>query len=484
MTTTQAATQEELVAHLFRRAGFGATPSEMESVKGMDYEEVVDKLMDFSSPDVFPTDFISRFHKDQSDLRLAEAAGAHWVYRMVMTDTPLREKMCLFWHRIFATAGTKLIQHRVIVNQINMFRERGVGKLDDLLVGLSQDPAMIMWLDNQDNHGSNINENYGREILELFAMGVGNYTEDDIKDTARAFTGWTVVNPEYMSIKMRNNTVRPYGYISWQYEYDAEDHDQGSKTILGETGNWDGEDAVRIICDQKATAEYIARHLYHFFVADEVPVPQWPHQGPRDEVAIKLMVDSYFNNDHSIKSMLETMFKSDFFKDESTRYARIKSPAEMVVGTMRLAGPIKLPSDETYYAQSVCANMGQGLLRPPSVEGWQGGSEWINTGAYVERINFASRILNDSDKEGVKDLLTRIKNSSGNGTLTSDRLVEACLAVLGPIEVAETTRDRLKIYASKYGNLSWQNDESNESFNAAAISIIQLIVSTQEYQTA
>ena len=116
MTTTQAATQEELVAHLFRRAGFGATPSEMESVKGMDYEEVVDKLMDFSSPDVFPTDFISRFHKDQSDLRLAEAAGAHWVYRMVMTDTPLREKMCLFWHRIFATAGTKLIQHRVIVN--------------------------------------------------------------------------------------------------------------------------------------------------------------------------------------------------------------------------------------------------------------------------------------------------------------------------------------------------------------------------------
>ena len=118
------------------------------------------------------------------------------------------------------------------------------------------------------------------------------------------------------------------------------------------------------------------------------------------------------------------------------------------------------------------------------MEGWQGGDEWINTGTYVERINFASRILNDSDKEGVKDLLTRIKNSSGSGTLTSDRLVEACLAVLGPIEVAETTRDRLKIYASKYGNLSWQNNESNESFNAAAISIIQLIVSTQEYQTA
>ena len=398
MTTTPAATNEELVAHLFRRVGFGATPMEMESVIGMGYNEIVDQLMDFSSPDFLPIDLISRFHKDQSDLRLAEGAAAHWVYRMVMTNTPLREKMCLFWHRVFATAGTKLIQHRVILNQIDMFRDKGVGKFDDLLLRLSQDPAMIMWLDNQDNHASNINENYGREILELFAMGVGNYSEDDIKDTARAFTGWTVFNPEYMSIKMRNNTVRPYGYISWQYQYSAGDHDQGLKTILGETGNWDGEDAIRIICAQRATAEYIARHLYHFFVADEIPVPQWPHQAPRDEKAVKLMVDSYFESGHSIKAMLETMFKSDFFKDESTRYARIKSPAEMVVGTMRLAGPIELPSDETYYAQSVCASMGQALLRPPSVEGWQGGSEWINTGAYVERINFASRILNNPVK--------------------------------------------------------------------------------------
>ncbi len=178
------------------------------------------------------------------------------------------------------------------------------------------------------------------------------------------------------------------------------------------------------------------------------------------------------------------MFKSDFFKDESTRYARIKSPAEMVVGTMRLAGPIELPSDDTYYAQSVCSNMGQGLLRPPSVEGWQGGSEWINTGAYVERINFASKILNDPGKKGVEDLLNRIKNASDIGMLFSDQLVEACLTVLGPIEVAETTRDRLKTYAAKYGELSWDDEEATEYFNRAAISIIQLIVSTQEYQTA
>jgi len=473
-----------LTAHLLRRAGFGATPAEMDRFSGMDYDEIVDSLLNFDEPDYIPQDFISRFHKDQSDLRLAEGARAHWIYRMVMTDTPLREKMCLFWHRIFATAGTKLIQNRVVVNQINMFRTKGIGRFDDLLLALSKDPAMIMWLDNQDNHGTSINENYGREILELFSMGVGNYDEDDIKETARAFTGWSVVNPEYMSIKMRNNTVRPYGYISWQYQYDSEDHDDGEKTILGETGNWNGEDAVRIICENKATAEYIARHLYHFFVADEVPVPQWPHESPRDPKAIQSMVDAYFQSEHSIKSMLEIMFKSDFFKSQSARYARIKSPAEMVVGTMRLAGPIQLPSDETYYAQAVCSNMGQALLGPPSVEGWQGGNEWINTGTYVERINFASKVLNNPDKLGVRDIIDRIKVNLGTGAITSDELVSACLEVLGPVDVSVTTENRLKVFAGKYQELGWQDEISYEQFDKAALSVIQLIVCTQEYQTA
>ena len=484
MTTTKSKADLGLIAHLLRRAGFGATPMEMDRFSGMEYDEIVDHLLNFEVPDHIPQDFISRFHKDQSDLRLAEGARAHWVYRMVMTETPLREKMCLFWHRIFATAGTKLIQNRVVVNQINMFREKGIERFDDLLLALSKDPAMIMWLDNQDNHGTSINENYGREILELFSMGVGNYSEDDIKETARAFTGWSVVNPEYMSIKMRNNTVRPYGYISWQYKYDPEDHDDGEKTILGETGNWNGEDAVRIICEHKATAEYIARHLYHFYVADEVPVPQWPHESPRDPKAIQAMVDSYFRSEHSIKAMLETMFKSEFFKNQSVRYARIKSPAEMVVGTMRLAGPIQLPSDETYYAQAVCSNMGQALLGPPSVEGWQGGNEWINTGTYVERINFASKILNNPDKLGVRNIIDRIKINVGTNTVTSDELVSACLEVLGPVDVSITTENRLKEFAAKYGELVWQDKASSEEFDKATLSVIQLIVCTQEYQTA
>ena len=156
----------------------------------------------------------------------------------------------------------------------------------------------------------------------------------------------------------------------------------------------------------------------------------------------------------------------------------------MVVGTMRLAGPIQLPSDETYYAQAVCSNMGQALLGPPSVEGWQGGNEWINTGTYVERINFASKILNNPDKLGVRNIIDRIKINVGTNTVTSDELVSACLEVLGPVDVSITTENRLKEFAAKYGELVWQDKASSEEFDKAALSVIQLIVCTQEYQTA
>ena len=485
MITVSSRQEVALMAHLLRRAGFGATPTELERALEIGYDAMVDELLNPDHPDVIPEDLIRRFHKEQSDLRgPGGAPGAHWVYRLVMTDTPLREKMCLFWHRLFATAHTKLIQGRVVTNQINMFREHGLGEFDNLLIELSRDPSMIMWLDNQDNHASNINENYGREILELFSMGVGNYTEDDIKETARAFTGWTIVNPEYMSIKMRNNTMRPFGYISWQFKYNDDDHDHGEKTILGETGDWNGEDAVRIICKHEATARFLARHLYHFFVADEPPVPQWPLEPPKDPEAIDTLCRIYFESGYSIKAMLEAIFKSDFFKSESVRYARIKSPAEMVIGTLRLAGPIELPSDEPAAANTACANMGQALLRPPSVEGWQGGTEWINTGTYVERVNFASRILKDPNKIGVRDLIERIKAKSDSDSMNSDDLVDHCLDVLGPVNVMAGTSKGLRDYASKYGKLSWSDDEASEQFDKAAVSVIQLIVSGHEYQMA
>ena len=480
MTTTVQKKQDvDLMAHLLRRAGFGATPDELDHFLGMSYEDAVEELIAQQPSADLPQDLIRRYHVDQSDLRNGQAAAAQWVFRMVNTDAVLREKMCLFWHRIFATAATKLIQARMVTNQVSMFREYGMGSFRDLLVQLSRDPAMLMWLDNQDNHADSINENYGREILELFSMGVGNYTEDDIKECARAFTGWRVVNPDYMSIKMRNNTARPYGYIAWQFEYDDEDHDHEDKRFLGEVGDFNGEDVVDIICRQPATARFIARHLYHFFIADELPVPQWPHFEPLDPEAIDVMAQAYFDSGYDISAMLRAMFNSDAFKAESARFARIKSPAEMVVGTLRLAGPIDLPSTDTYAAAGACAAMGQGLLNPPSVEGWQGGSEWINTGAYVQRVNFASRVLNDPRKLGIRAVIDRVADRAAGRPMSAGDVVDACLDILGPLPVLESTREGLIAYASKWGDMSFPSEETDKNI----VTLIQLIVTTQEYQT-
>ena len=470
----------KLTAHLLRRAGFGATPDELDLAMDKGYDAVLDELLNPSGDDIVPNDLIRRYHVDQSDLR--GGAVPYWIYRMAVTDHPLREKMCLLWHRVFATASYKLIQGRVVISQIDMFRDHGMGNLDNLLVQLSRDPAMIMWLDNQDNHKGSINENYGRELLELFSMGVGNYTEEDIKECARAFTGWRVVNPAYMSIKMRNNTSRPYGNMTWQFEYDDDDHDHGQKTVLGETGDFNGEDVVEIICRQEATPRYIARHLYHYFVADEPPVPQWPHTPPVNPDAIDAMTNAYFESDHSIKHMLEALFTSDFFKEEAFRYARTKSPAEMVVGTLRLAGRMDLPCYETYDAARASSGMGQALLGPPSVEGWQGGSEWINTGTYAERVNFVTRVLGDPTRPGVKAVIDRINRVAGDGDLSADGLLDACLEALGPLEILDSTRANLADFASTYGRLNLSDEATTAGTEEAVLNLIQLIVSTQEYQ--
>ena len=480
MTTVHQKQDVALIAHLLRRAGFGATPDELDPLHGHELRGSCGRLTIQRGVGGHSSRPHPPLSRETSPTFVTDRQPAlTWVFRMVNTDAVLREKMCLFWHRIFATAATKLIQARMVTNQVDMFREYGMGNFRDLLVQLSRDPAMLMWLDNQDNHKESINENYGREILELFSMGVGNYSEDDIKECARAFTGWRVVNPDYMSIKMRNNTARPYGYIAWQFEYDDNDHDHQNKNFLGETGDFNGEDVVDIICRQPATARFLARHLYHFFVADELPVPQWPHFEPVDPEAIESMAEAYFDSGYDISAMLRVMFNSDFFKSEAAMFARIKSPAEMVVGTLRLAGPIGLPSTDTYAAAGACAAMGQGLLNPPSVEGWQGGSEWINTGAYVQRVNFASRVLNDPDKPGIRAIIDRIADRAPGSRCPPRRSLTHALKFSARCPVLDSTRAGLIDYASKWGDMSFPDADSDRRI----VTLIQLIVTTQEYQT-
>ena len=322
-------------------------------------------------------DLIRRFHPELSGMMANMGPGENWLYRMVTTTAPLREKMALFWHSIFPTGYPKVIHGKALSDQTRMFRNRGMSSFRTLLVELSKDPAMIIWLDNQDNHKGAINENYGRELLELFSMGVGNYTEKDIRECARAFTGWTIGNREYMELRSQRDSDWPYGRISWHFEYHQEDHDDGEKEFLGQRGRFNGEDVIDIICQQEATARFISRHMYSFFVADEPSVPRWPYTPPADPQAIEELCQAYFDSKYDISTMLRVLLNSDFFRSQDSWYTKVKSPVELVAGVLRLTGEFERPRREILDRFLQAVYMGQWLNNPPSVEGWHQGIEWV-----------------------------------------------------------------------------------------------------------
>ena len=408
---------------------------------------------------------------------------AYWAYRLISTDNPLQEKIALFWHGVFATGEHKLNNLGSLTNQVGMFRRHGLGRFDDLLLELSKDPAMIIWLDNHTNHKDSINENYGREILELFSMGVGNYTEDDIKECARAFTGWSVKNGEYMAMMAQKDSIWPYGRILWHHEYRDYDHDKDAKSFLGEKGPLNGDDVVDIICRQTATARFVSRHLYNFFVADETPVPQWSDTAPRDPTAVDQLANAYVQYNHDIRSVLRVLFNSDFFKE--SMFKRVKNPAEIIVGTLRKTGEFRVPDGGDkgiYTVMDESGFMGQKLLDPPSVEGWHTGKEWVTSGSLVDRVNFAAQHMSDTSNPGVRDMVQRVLSVSG---VSSDpgELVDGCLDVIGPMEVLDETRDLLLKVASagiKEGG-SEAHGETEDS-QRLILNLFRLIVSSREYQ--
>ena len=465
-----------LMAHLMRRAGFGVRRDELEKLVAKGYEAVVEELLAPGDPGDMPDDIIRRYHVDMHELRFLITAGAYWLYRMVTTRRPLEEKIALFWHGIFATGYSKINQARNLLDQVDMFRQYGSGRFDALLVELSKDPAMILWLDNNENHGSAVNENYGRELLELFSMGIGNYTEDDVKECARAFTGWTLGNAEYMSIRAAKDSIWPYGRIAWHFEYRNEDHDDGEKTFLGETGRFNGEDIIAIIVKQESTSRFLATRLFEFFAADEVT------EG--GEKVIHEMMATYFSSGYQIRDMLRTMFHSGYFKSEAARFARVKAPAEMVVGAIRMAGNYQNPALGIEKVSNTMLYMGQGLLQPPSVEGWHEGLEWINSGALLERVNFAAKELSDVKSPGVRSIIDRLEASSGDGVLVPSDLADRCLDLLGPIQVSDETRSVLVDYASRQGDLDLTGHQLGDEAEQRVGNMLRLVAATKEYQLA
>ena len=459
-----------LTAHLMRRAGFGATREELETLAERDYEGLVEDML---NPERFPSvdeDVLERYYGWLEGVQGKVWAGV-WIYRMVNSQRPLEEKMALFWHHVFATGVSKSDHPPSSIQQIKMFRRLGLKDLRTILLELSRDPAMIFWLDNNENHAGDPNENYGRELLELFSMGVGNYSETDIKMTARAFTGWTFDQPL---------GLYPCGFYPSRFSYREDDHDGSEKTFLGEEGRFDGEEIIDIIVRQPATARFVARHLYNFFVADEAQVPAWDTLPPRNPEAIDTLVKAYFDSDGDMRSMMRTLLNSEFFKE--AQFQRVKSPVELVVGVLKLVDTNRFPDTNVMSYPSATAVMGQQLLNPPTVEGWHTGKEWIDGGTLNERVNFAVNQVADTSKPGVQAIMDRLERDGG--ILAPSEFVERCLDLAGPLEASEETREALLRYAETGGDLDMTSAGGGESASERIVRMLQLIVASREYQFA
>ncbi len=455
----------DLLAHLMRRAGFGASRDELEALAAKDYEEVVADLV---HPERFPD--VDEDILDRYDRSHGSATRDLWVYRMINTGRPLNEKMTLFWHHVLATGTSKSNSPQPGQAQIVMFRRSALSNVRTMLTEVSKDPAMIFWLDNNENNSVEPNENYGRELLELFSMGVGNYTEDDVKECTRAFTGWSFQQPV--------PGTSPFGKYSSHFVYREEEHDEGEKSFLGETGNLNGEDIVDIIVSQPAAARFISRHLYTFFVADEPAVASWNELPPLDPEAIDTLTQAYLESDGDLRHILSVLFNSEFFKQ--ARFKRVKSPTELVTGVLKLTGTHKSlhPSVKRY--SGVATGMGQTLYNPLTVEGWHTGPEWIDGGTLNERINFAVDEVRETSQPGIQAIVDRL--AADGGSLRPREFVERCLDLAGPVVVDGETRMRLVAHAEPEGDVRFGSDEERAASEARVAKMLQLIVSTREYQ--
>ena len=457
-----------LMAHLMRRAGFGAQYDELNARSAKGYEATVEELL---NPDDHPNglelDLAERYFIEWN--HFTRGVPEYFMWRMINSKAQLEEKMVLFWHGVLCTADSKTQNYGTSYVELEMFRRHGLGSFKDLLVEISRDPAMVYFLDNCLSHKGAINENYGRELLELFSMGVGmdgefNYTEDDVKECSRAFTGWTIANAI-------PNT--PYGRYDVRFVYNPYDHDDGEKTFLGETGRFNGEDIIDIIVKQPATARFLSRHLYKYFVADESQVPSWMETPPQDMETIKMLEEEYFRSGYDIRSMLRVLFNSDAFKN--ARFSRIKSPIETVVGTLRLIGDWTSPKPGFEFIFDEMKFMGQEPFNPPSVEGWHTGREWIDGGTLVHRINFTADFVGDVKYPGIQEIINKL--AADGPSISPEGLVDGCLQMLGHYEMSDENRRMLVDNAQKGGELR----TDAEDFPQQVAGMLQTIVATKEY---
>ena len=352
------------VGHLYRRAAFGATPPELEAALKAGPEKTVDALLQGNAGrEQFEKDtdgWAQPFVRANNGGRLRD----WWLYRMLYTPHPLREKLTLFWHNHFATSNAKVQNAGFMFGQYQLMYRQTLGNFRTLLLEMSSDPAMMKWLDTAGSKKASPNENYARELMELFSLGIGNYTEKDIREAARAFTGW----------ELQNNKAA----------FKAAQHDDGEKTVLDQTGKWKGEDIVRICLEQKSAPLFLTAKLYRFLVSDSVPAtPE----------LLAPLAEQFRKSDYDFGALVKTVLRSNLFFSDKVYRTSIKSPADFALGIVRaLEGHMG-----TTALVGSLEGLGQNLFNPPSVKGWDGGPTWLNGQTLLFRQNLALALTSTED---------------------------------------------------------------------------------------
>lgn len=385
--------------HLLFRAGFGGTPDEIRRLHRMGLDKAVAWLVDYEkTPDIIgeieitkpaPLDYQEFRKKSEMERRKINGqrrrvdqgkfrALRTWsMDRMLRSRRPLEEKMTLFWHNHFTTSYRDVRSAFLLAQQDALLRRQATGNFGEMLQEVSKDSAMLLYLNNQQNRKGRANENYAREVMELFSLGIGNYTEKDIKEAARAFTGWQV-------------NRRTGGYF-----FNRRQHDFGKKTFLGKTGNLGGEDVLDHLLQQKACAPYIASKIFAYLAYE-----------PEDEALRQALGQALVATDFEIKPLLRRILKSDAFYSDKSKGTKVKSPIMLMVSTFRMFGMNPPPPDTVLAA---CDSLGQSVMMPPNVKGWEGGLHWITTATLLQRYNICGYLvkLGDQDSLALMDRKSR-----------------------------------------------------------------------------
>ncbi|MGQ9487694.1 MAG: DUF1800 domain-containing protein [Armatimonadota bacterium] len=446
--------ERERIAHLLRRAGLGASKAELEHYAKLGYRGTVDALLAF---DRVPEDYsqlLTLLQGDSPQLRMPHAK-MWWIARLLTTRRPLQERMVLFWHNHFATSASKVPRAELMIMQNETFRRLALGSFREMLLAVSRDPAMLLWLDNHLNRKGKPNENYARELLELFTMGIGHYTEQDVKEAARAFTGWT---------------LRPR--VGFQFVPDW--HDDGEKQFLGQRGNFDGTDIIDILVKHPKTAEYLCTKLFRFFAYDNP-----------DQAVIRALTRTYLDSGYQIGAVVRQILLSEAFVSSRAIRSMVKCPVDFVVGTLRALGigqrVLSFLQSNTLpapvlgilrFADQAMQRMGMDLFYPPSVKGWDWGQAWINSATMIERIRFAENFANllRAGRLSFGDARGLLPEGS---SVTPEQLLEHLCSLVDAQLTPATRQAILQTVRAK---------TASSDLSAQVSTMLRLICSSAEYQ--